>query len=231
MKNIQLYRKITQIFFLILLAIGIYMDAKIAIMLLIPGAFIFGNFFCGWVCPYGTMQDLFGRLGKKLIKRQFKMPIGIQKYLQYSRYILMIISMTGIISIFFDSINGYKTFFSVFSDGIILSVASVMMISFIIIGIFFERPFCNYFCSEGVKFGLFSLTRIFSIKRNVETCVGCKKCDKACPMNINVSAKEQIRHGQCINCFECINACPVKNTLTYDRVKLPVKKRSKSEQS
>jgi polyferredoxin len=95
------------------------------------------------------------------------------------------------------------------------------MVSFVIISIFFERPFCNYFCSEGVKFGVFSLTRVFSIKRNEATCVGCKKCDKACPMNINVSIKDQIRHGQCINCFECISACPVENTLTYGRVKLP----------
>ena len=223
MKKIQIYRKFAQIVFFVLLVIGVYMNARIGIMFLLPGAFIFGNFFCGWVCPYGTIQELFSKLGKKLFKKQFKMPIGIQKYLQYSKYVLMIISLTGIISIVFDSINGYKTFMSIFSNGIALSVASVIMISFIVISMFFERPFCNYFCIEGVKFGVFSLTRIFSIKRNEETCVGCKKCDKVCPMNINISVKEQIRNGQCINCFECMSACPVDNTITYGRVKLSFK--------
>ena len=197
------------------------MDAKIVIMLLLPAAFILGNFFCGWVCPYGTIQDLFGKIGKRILKKQFKMPVGIQKYLQYSRYVLMAISLTGIISIVFESINAYATFMQVFSNGIIVSVASIVMISFVIIAIFFERPFCNYFCTEGVKFGVVSLTRIFSIKRNEATCVRCKKCDKACPMNINISVKNQIRHGQCINCFECISACPARNTLTYGRVKFP----------
>ncbi len=227
MKNIQLYRKLTQILFLALLIIGLYMNVRIVVVLLLPASFIFGNFFCGWVCPYGTVQDLFGKLGKKIFKKQFKMPIGIQKYLQYARYVLMAISMTGIISIFFQIINGYKTFMGVFTSGIIASAAAIIMISFVIIALFFERPFCNYFCTEGIKFGVFSFTRIFSIKRNKDTCVGCKKCDKACPMNINVSVKDQVRNGQCINCFECISACPVKDTLTYGPVKFPkIKKRN-----
>ncbi len=103
---------------------------------------------------------------------------------------------------------------------LIVSAAFIVMISFLIIAIFFERPFCNYFCTEAVKYGVFSLTRIFSIKRNQDTCVGCKKCEKACPMNIDVSVRDQIRHGQCINCFQCISACPVEGTLTYGRVNI-----------
>jgi len=221
MKKIQLYRKLAQILFLILLIAGLYLNAKIVIGLLLPVSFIFGNFFCGWVCPYGTVQEFFSKIGKKIFKKQFKMPIGIQKYLKYSRYLLMLISVTGIISFVFDSINGYKTFMQIFTNGIILSAASIIMISFIIISMLFDRPFCNYFCFEGIKFGVFSLTRIFSIKRDEDKCIGCKKCSKACPMNINVSEKEHIRHGQCINCFECISACPVNDTLTYGRVKLP----------
>ena len=64
-------------------------------------------------------------------------------------------------------------------------------------------------------------------KKNEDTCIGCKKCDKACPMNIGVSIHEQVRNGQCINCFECINACPVEGTLKYTKVKLPIGKKNK----
>jgi uncharacterized protein with FMN-binding domain/NAD-dependent dihydropyrimidine dehydrogenase PreA subunit len=87
---------------------------------------------------------------------------------------------------------------------------------------FFERPFCNYLCIEGAKFGLLSSIRPFTIIRNKETCVGCNRCNGACPMNIDVSSYGQVRSLQCINCMECVAACPVKNTITIGII--PVKK-------
>jgi len=221
MKKIQLYRKLSQLTFLIILIIGFYADIRMVIILALPAAFIFGNFYCGWICPFGTLQDLFGLIGRKIFKKKFKMPRAIQKYLQFSRYILAIISVTGAFSIFFESINAYGTFLGVFLTPFTLTASSIVMISLVLIAILFDRPYCNYLCSEGIKFGVFSFTRIFSIKRNEDSCVSCKKCTQACPMNIEVNIKENIRNAQCINCFECISVCPVENTLTYGRVPFP----------
>ena len=94
---------------------------------------------------------------------------------------------------------------------------------FLVIALFFERPFCNYVCSEGIKFGVASLTRLFTIKRNAATCVNCQRCNQACPMNIQVSAGKSVRNAQCINCFQCIAACPANGTLSYGNVGFPRK--------
>ena len=109
--------------------------------------------------------------------------------------------------------------------------AFAIMGGFLVIYLFFESPFSNYDCSEGIKFGVASLTRLFTIKRNAATCVNCQRCNQACPMNIQVSAGKSVRNAQCINCFSCIAACPSNGTLSYGNVGFPRKDVPPSPQS
>jgi polyferredoxin len=214
-----------------LLIAGIYMNIRMVIMVLLPASLLFGNFFCGWACPYGTVQELMGIVGKKLFEKRYKMPRNIQKYMQYLRYVLFAILIVGVLDFILKPMNGYGTFMGLFSEEMMTALSAVslgIMGFYLILSMFFERAFCNYLCTESAKYGILSMTRIFSIKRNESTCIGCKKCDKACPMNIQVSAHDHVRNGQCINCLECIDACPVKGTLSYGRVSLPFGKNKKA---
>lgn len=196
------------------------MKFKIVFIALFPLSLLAGNFFCGWLCPYGAAQEFFGALGERIFKRKYRMPQGIQKYLQYSRYILAILALTGLGTIFLGDANSYKVFMSAGTDlsTIVISASMVLMITFLLISMLFERPFCNYLCIEATKYGIASFTRIFTIKRRKSSCVNCKRCNKVCPMNITISSLDSIRSAQCINCFRCITACPVKDTLSYGRV-------------
>ncbi|MGD1823014.1 MAG: 4Fe-4S binding protein [Pleomorphochaeta sp.] len=225
--KLQIARTLSQLLFLILLIVGIYMDIRMVIIILLPLTLFFGNFFCGWVCPFGFVQELMGKIGYKIFKKRYKMPKKVQKYLQYSRYILFAILILGVIDFILTPLNGYGSFMGIFSeDGItaLSTVALIIMIIYLLSSMVFERAFCNYLCTESAKYGILSMTRIFSIKRNEDSCVNCKKCDKACPMNIKISEHEHVRNGQCINCFKCIDACPVEGTLSYTKVKLPLGK-------
>ena len=65
--------------------------------------------------------------------------------------------------------------------------------------------------------GIFNLFRVASLRRNAETCIDCKACDKACPMNIEVSKLSVVRNHQCISCMECTSSahCPVPATVDF----------------
>ena len=222
LSKLQISRKLVQIAFLIALLAGVYSNIRMVIMILLPATLLFGNFFCGWVCPFGTIQEITGDIGNMIFKKKLKMPTAVQKYIQYSRYILFGILILGVIDFILMPLNAYGTFLAYFmgtGQRALTITALIIMILYLIIALLFERPFCNYFCTEAAKYGVLSLARIFSIKRNENSCINCKLCDKACPMNISVSEHDHIRNGQCINCMKCIEKCPVPNTLKYKKVK------------
>lgn len=215
--KLQLSRKVIQFIFLGMVVLGLYFGFRKNFKYVMFLSFLAGNYFCGWICPYGTVQEIFGNIGDRIFKKKYKMPYGIQKYLQFSRYIIYFLLTFEAIKVVLTEYDSYKVFMRSSGEfpNVSLSLALLIMLSFPIISMFFERPFCNYFCPEAFKFSIRSITRIFTIKRDEEKCVNCKKCDKVCPMNIEVSTTKKMRSLQCINCFKCIGECPVKNTLEY----------------
>lgn len=225
-KKLQLIRSLVQISIFILLIAGFYSKIRPGFIILLPLAFVAGNFFCGWICPFGSAQEFVGKLGSLVLKKKFKTPTILQKYLQYSRYLLAILTLflasQAILDLGF--LNSYKTFMHSAAGKNITILALTVMGSFLFIGMFFDRPFCNYFCPEGIRHGLLSLGRIFTIKRTAQTCISCKKCDQICPMQIKISTSNNLRHAHCINCFKCLSACPVSKTLTYGKVAYNFKK-------
>ena len=62
--------------------------------------------------------------------------------------------------------------------------------------------------------GLFSVLRIFGIRRDTEQCKQCGHCSRTCPMNIDVAHTDFVRHPNCIGCLRCIASCP-KGLLKY----------------
>ena len=225
-RNVEYCRTLMQLTALALLVAGLYTQVVRAHTLWVLGlGLLAGNFFCGWLCPYGTAQELCGKIGSLFLKRKLKMPPALQRYLQFSRYLLMLalLALGAQAAAAAAPINSYRSFMALAGGRVIETMALAIMAVFLVIALFFERPFCNYVCSEGIKFGVASLTRLFTIKRNAATCVNCQRCNQACPMNIQVSAGKSVRNAQCINCFQCIAACPANGTLSYGNVGFPRK--------
>ncbi|MHB1314652.1 MAG: 4Fe-4S binding protein [Christensenellales bacterium] len=198
----------------------IHSSAFILMILGILTAVLFGSIFCGYICPFGTFQEWLGKLGRKLFPKKFNhiIPPKIDRVLRYLRYVVLalIVYLTAVTAtLVFQAYDPYYALFNFFTTEVALS-AYIVLGAFIVLSLIVERPWCKYFCPYGAFLGLFNKFRIFKIRRHKNTCIHCEKCDKVCPMNIEVSKDETIHNHQCITCHQCTSdmVCPVKNTVT-----------------
>lgn len=198
----------------------VHASAIVLMLLIFVLAFLFGPVFCGWVCPLGTIQEWFGKLGRKIFKRKYNhfVPKKADKLLRNLRYVVLlfvviITARSGYL--IFESIDPYNALFTFWTDDVsyiaLITLAVTLLLSLIV-----ERPWCKYACPYGAILGLTNKIRIFKIRRSPSTCLSCNKCSNNCPMNIKVSQKELITDVQCISCYECTSErnCPVPNTVT-----------------
>lgn len=134
------------------LTYGITKIVMIPVALMLVAAFIypfFGkkDYYCLWLCPYGSLQELLG----KCFKYKFKMSVKTIKYLNYFRetlwFILMWLLWTGI---WFDWM-GYEPFAAFFftdASVIVLGIAG----AFLLLSLFIQRPYCRFVCPTGSLF-------------------------------------------------------------------------------
>ncbi|GMQ56315.1 hypothetical protein AN1V17_07080 [Vallitalea sediminicola] len=228
-KKIQKYRLSVQILCFVLTITSLLINFEVVMLVFLGLTLLSGVFYCGWICPFGFIQDIFSKVGSLLGIKKKKMPRTIHKILKFTRYIILGLVLVVATDLIFNimAFDPRANFLRLLSFHMI-NIGSIAVICFfLIVGLFFERPFCNYFCYQGARYGLFSIFRPFTIKRNESLCVGCKKCDNICPMNIEISKCGNLRSPQCINCFQCITSCPVDGALSYGKMDFAKKGKNK----
>ncbi|PAB58359.1 FMN-binding protein [Anaeromicrobium sediminis] len=220
MKKIGLIRKIIQtIAFLPITVIALNNQTYFSVFILILTA-IGGAFYCGYLCPFGFLQEIVSIIGNKLKIKKKTVPPKLNSILKLTRYILYILVTVLSVSAIFILLryDARSNLYLVLIGKQINYAMIISVIMFCTLSLFYKKPFCNYFCIKGAEYGLLSIFRVFSIKRNTKSCVNCKLCDRACEMGITVSTCNSVNSMNCINCFECIKKCPIKNTLTFGLV-------------
>jgi polyferredoxin len=209
-KLLPMLRWSVQIVFLLLLIfavrLGVPLYNKLLIFALI---FLIGNYYCGWICPFGTVEDLLALAGRRFIRHRIVIPQKFERWLRWLRYITLFVSLGAAAAL----LDARRQFFTLAAGKTLAAAALACFAVIAVLSLFMDRPFCRYICPEGARYGAMSAARLFTITRNSSTCISCRSCDRVCPMNIAVSASEQLYTPQCISCGRCLCACPKEGTL------------------
>ncbi|ACR79128.1 MULTISPECIES: 4Fe-4S binding protein [Kosmotoga] len=204
----------------------------IMILALIILLVLTGASFCGWICPLGSVQEWFGKLGRKIFRKHYnKVPKKLDKVLRFGKYFVLgyiVIQTARTVNLVFADFDPYYNLFNIWTDEIALSGYIVVALT-LGLSLLIERPFCRYACPLGAINGLFNSFSLLNIKRYENTCVNCGQCDRACPVGIVVSKTDALRSPSCIRCLKCVESCPIneknKDTLKLDLI--PAKKEKK----
>ena len=177
---------------------------------------VLGRIICGFLCPFGFIQDLLYKIKTKKIKKN-----KITKKLTYLKYIILVIFVIIMPLVFFVPgfckyicpqgilIGGYPLVFLNEEIknmvGPLFNLKTIILILVIIISIFIYRVFCRFLCPLGAIYSLFNKHSLFGMSVNNRKCIECNKCVNICKMDI-----EKVGDRECIACTECINICPEK---------------------
>ncbi len=194
-------RIVSQIFFL---GVFIFLIFKGRLQLWMPVfaggvllSLVFSRFYCGWMCPMGTLfrpiRWIYGKLGIKRLKPPavFNKPV-----IRYGILILMIAAL--VLSLKFKVRINILLYITIFSVAVTL---------------FFEETFWHHhLCPYGTLLNLSSRPSVLSVKIDEEGCTSCGLCQKVCPASAIETLESKKRHiikNECLTCFKCQEVCPV----------------------
>ena len=191
----------------------IFPVAIIVGVLIAASTVFFGRWFCGYVCPIGTVQELIysGRKTKK--KFEQIIPYHTHKYLNALKYGVLLFTA---ISAFLGMQYLYMRFCPVLTIAHIqtATIAGIIILGIIIFaGYFVERFWCRYLCPYAALMNIFQkIADLIGIKRymifrNIHTSINCFNCLNYCPMNIDIGYNEKISDINCIKCLGCVRQC------------------------
>ncbi len=174
--------------------------------------------FCGWLCPFGALQELLSAVAKRLRIPQLRLPFGLHQRLWPIKYVIFLI-LFGL-SLYDLSLSEEYSEIEPFKTAIILDFVRswpfVLYAGTLLAGsVFVERFFCRYLCPLGAALAIPARLRMFDwLKRYRECGNPCQRCANECPVQA-IHPEGTINPNECIQCLNCQvlyyddHACPV----------------------
>ena len=178
---------------------------------------LFGRFYCGWICPATLIYELNDNLAAWL--RKAGLPVSRRNLDRRIKYVVLAVGIALSIyfgavmfgSIYPPAIIGREIYYAIALGG--FGAGAVFFIMTLLFDLMVtRRGFCRYVCPGGALYSLLGRYRLFRIKRNVETCNDCAKCNVVCQFGLDPLQDD---FGmECNNCSACIAVCPT-DALTF----------------
>lgn len=181
-----------------------------------------GRWICGWLCPFGLIQDLVYRI--PFFKKIRTFPY--ERFLRWLKYAVL-----GVLVIGLPLLSAFKGVLvpwfckilcpaGTLFGGIPLAITKYgsqigfyfwwkigVLAALLLLSLLISRPFCRYLCPLGAIYGMFNRIALVHLDYASEKCVDCGKCETVCPMGID--PKAQFNSAECIRCGRCARSCPV----------------------
>ncbi|MGD0639181.1 MAG: 4Fe-4S binding protein [Roseiarcus sp.] len=185
--------------------------------------------YCGWLCPFGALQELTNRIAKFLKVPQLKIPFGAHQRLTALKYIVFLVLFGISLSALGTAEQAAEV--EPFKTAIILRFARgwpfvLYAGAMIASSLFVERAFCRYLCPLGAAMAIPARLRLFDWLRRYRECGNpCQRCGNECPVQA-IHPEGHINPNECIQCLHCQmlyhhdQLCPVMIQRRLKREKL-----------
>ena len=183
---------------------------------------LLGRFICGFLCPFGWLQELLHKIPTKKLSTKKLKP------LTYLKYVILAVTVVLLPAIIVNDVGISDPFFckylcpqgvlegaiplSAVNAGIRAALGSLftwkltVLLAVVVLSVLFFRPFCKWICPLGAFYALLNKVSLFQMKVDKNKCISCGKCAGACKMDVDVTKTPN--HTECIRCGMCISACP-----------------------
>lgn len=194
-------------------------DFDLSVFLMDPVIFILWSFtfislfiwgrgmFCGWLCPFGALQEMLAWLANKLHIRQWRIADPLHHRLQWIKYAVLIgLVISSFISLTMAErlaeIEPFKTSITLF----FLRTWPFVLYALALLGLglFVHKFYCRYLCPLGAGLAMLGKYHLFSWLKRIDACgKPCQHCKNHCEIGA-INRDGSIDYDECIQCLECI---------------------------
>ena len=194
---------------------------------------LFGRLLCGFLCPFGFIQDLL----HKVPLPQMKIPQSFDRILRFGKYLALALLVLLLPILAADSYGSTIPYFCKYLCPVGTLEAGIPLISMnkplqntigwlfswkmfvlavvLLSSMIIYRPFCKYLCPLGAFYALFNRISFYRYYIDNDKCTNCRICSKVCHMG--VAPVETPNHAECIRCGLCRNKC-IHNAIQVETI-------------
>jgi NosR/NirI family nitrous oxide reductase transcriptional regulator len=162
--------------------------------------------FCGWLCPFGALQELTNTVAKALRVPQIRVPWDLHERLWPIKYIifLFLFGMSLYSIAFAEQLSEVEPFKTAIVLKFVREWPFVLYATILLgAGLFIERFFCRYICPLGAALAIPGRVRMFEWLRRWPECgKPCQRCANECPVQ-SIHPEGHINVNECIYCMHC----------------------------